>query len=123
MTHHQNAPGLMQADRHADLLEDEVLLEVVAWRSQRLGAAGHDDHVGSLDRLLPEKLPHHLSDAGVETAENGSVSDVGIGRGVEMEDLAHEGPDTLIVQIGSGARATGSGEMGISRACLSLVLH
>src|SRR5205807_3761603 len=63
MAHHQHALRLMKADRHAHLLEDEVLLEVIARRSQRLGAASHDDHVRTLDSLLAQKLAYRLADA------------------------------------------------------------
>ena len=68
MTHHEDAFALMQADRHANLLEDEVLLEVVAWRSQRLCSPGDDNHVGALDALLLQKFSHRHADAMIEAA-------------------------------------------------------
>lgn len=87
MTHHEHPLGLVQADRHAHLFEDEGLLEVVAWGRQGLGAAGDDDHVGTLDALLLQKLLYRFADPLIKAAENGRVRDVWGGRGVEMEDL------------------------------------
>ena len=58
MAHHQHAFGLVQANRHADLFQDEVLLEIVARGSESLGASGDDDHVGALDGLLLQELSH-----------------------------------------------------------------
>jgi len=90
VAHHEDALGLMEADRHADLLEDEVLLEVVARRSERFCPASDDDHVGALDALLLEKLADGTTDAGIEAAEHSGISDVGLGRRVEVEDFAHD---------------------------------
>src|ERR1700675_2600518 len=84
-----DAFGLVQADGHADLFEDEVLFEVVARRSEGFGSSGDDDHIGALDSLLLQKLPHGRADAVIEAAEDGSVGDVLVGGRVEMEDLAH----------------------------------
>ncbi|MFZ0480369.1 MAG: hypothetical protein WAL71_14590 [Terriglobales bacterium] len=89
MAHHKNALGLVQADGHADLLEDEILLEIVARGGESLGAAGNDDHVGSLNGLVLEEFSNGLADAVVETAEHRGIGDVGLGRGVEVEDFAH----------------------------------
>ncbi len=90
VAHDQHAFGLMQANRHADLFEDEVLFEVVTRRGQGLGSAGDDDHIGALDTLLLQELSHGRADAVIEAAENGGVSYVLIGGRVKMEDLAHE---------------------------------
>src|SRR5258708_6125601 len=90
MAHHQHALGLMQTDRHPNLFEDEVLLEVVARGSQSLGSAGDDDHVGTLDGLLLQELSHGAVDAVVEAAEHRRVGHILVGRGIEMEDLLHE---------------------------------
>lgn len=89
MAHDEHAFALVQEDRHADLLEDEVFLEVVAGGSQSLSAAGDDDHVGVLNVLLLQKFAHHGANAVIETAEYGGLSDVGLSGRVEVEDLAH----------------------------------
>ncbi len=73
MAHHQDASGLMQADGHTDLFKNKVLLEVVARRSQRLSSPGDDNHVGTLDALLLQKLSHNRTDAVIETAQNGRI--------------------------------------------------
>jgi hypothetical protein len=80
MAHHEHAPGLVQSDRHADLFEDEILLEVVARRGEGLCASSNDNHVGTFDILLLQKLSHGGSDAVIETAENGGVGYVRGGR-------------------------------------------
>jgi len=89
VAHHQYALGLVQSNRHADLFEDEVLLEVVARRGKSLGSAGDDYHVGALDFLFLQELSDGSADAVVEAAEHGSVGYVLVGGGVEMEDLLH----------------------------------
>ena len=91
VTHDEDAFRLVEANRHAYLLENEILLEVVARRRKGFRAARHDNHVSTLDALLLEKLSHHLADAVIETAKHGRISDVlAVGR-VEMEDLSHVG--------------------------------
>src|ERR1700674_1421117 len=89
VSHDHNTFGLVQAERHADLFEDEVLFEVVARRSEGLGSSGDDDHVGAFDTLLLQELPHGRADTVIEAAEDSGVGDVLVGRRVEMEDLAH----------------------------------
>ena len=96
VTHHEHTFGLVQADRHADLFEDEVLLEVVARGGEGFRAAGDDDHVGALDVLLLQKLSDGSADAVVETAEHGGVGYVGVGGGIEMEDLLHQEALTIV---------------------------
>ncbi|PYX30928.1 MAG: hypothetical protein DMG80_11180 [Acidobacteria bacterium] len=95
VAHHDYTLGLMQADRHANLFEDEILLEVVARRSESLGAPGDDDQVGTLDTLLLHKFSHGPVDAMVEAAEQGGVGYVRVGGGIEMEDLLHEMPHSF----------------------------
>ena len=90
VAHHHDAFRLVQTDRHADLFEDEILLEVVAGRGESLRASGNDDHVGAFDALLLQKLSHDRVDAVIEASEDGSVGRVGSGGGVEMEDFAHK---------------------------------
>jgi len=91
VTHDEHAFRLVEANRHAHLLENEILLEIVAGRRQRFRAACHDDHIHALDALLLEKLSHHLVNAVIETAKHGRIGDVlTVGR-VEMEDLSHVG--------------------------------
>jgi hypothetical protein len=68
VAHHQHSFGLVQANGHSNLFENEVLLEVVAWRSQRLGSSGDNNHVGALDALLLQKLSHRHADAMIEAA-------------------------------------------------------
>jgi hypothetical protein len=89
VAHDQDAFSLVQQDGHADLLEDEVPFEIIAWGSERLGASGDNDHVRTFDSLFLQKFPHGRADAVVETAEDGSVSHVRGGWRVEMEDFAH----------------------------------
>ena len=89
VTHHEDSLGLVQANRHADLFEDEVLLEVVAWGGESFGAARDNDHVGALNTLLLQELSDGSADALVEAAEHGGVGYVGVGGRVEMEDLFH----------------------------------
>src|SRR5271166_338863 len=89
VAHDQNASGPVEQDGHADLFEDEILLEVVARRGESFGASGDDDHVGTLDGLLPQELSHGRANAVIEAAEDGGVGDVRKGGRVEMEDLAH----------------------------------
>ena len=89
MAHDEDALGLVQADRHADLLQDEVLLEVVARGGQCFRASGNDDHVRMLDVLLLQKFADGLVDPMIETAEHRRLGDVRrVGR-IEMENLAH----------------------------------
>lgn len=90
VAHDKNAFGLVETDRHADLLEDEILLEVVARGSERFGASSDDDHVGLHDALLLQKFAHGAIDAVVEAAEHGGIGDVGFGRRVEVKDFVHE---------------------------------
>ena len=89
VAHDQDTLGLVQADGHSDLFEDEVLFEVIARGSEGLGSSGDDDHIDALDSLLLQKLPHGRTDAVIEAAENGGVGHVRVGGRVEMEDLAH----------------------------------
>jgi len=44
--------GLMQADGHAHLFEDEILFRSRCAGSEGLGSSGNDDHVGALDTLF-----------------------------------------------------------------------
>jgi|SRR5208282_1972182 hypothetical protein len=99
VAHDQDALRLVQADGHADLLEDEVLLEVVARGSQGLGSSGYYDHVSALDGLLLQELSHDGADAVIEAAEHGGIGDVWVGGRIEMEDLAHESPSRVVVQF------------------------
>src|SRR5450631_2543952 len=87
VAHDQDSLRLVQADRHANLFEDEVLLEIIAWRSQSLGASGNDDHVSALNALLLQKFSHRRADAMIEAAENSGVGYVWGGGRVEMEDF------------------------------------
>src|SRR5208283_3519142 len=89
VAHDQDALGLVQEDGHANLLQDEVPLKVVARGGEGFGSSGDDDHVGAFDPLLLQKFSHGRADAVVEAAEDGSVGYVGGGGRVEMEDLAH----------------------------------
>jgi hypothetical protein len=89
VAHDHDAFRLVQQDGHADLLQDEVPFEVVAWGSERLGASGDNDHVGAFDALFLQKFAHGGADAMVETAEDGGVGYVSGGGRVEMEDFAH----------------------------------
>ena len=89
MAHQVHAWTLVEQNGHANLLENEIALEVVARRCQRLRAARNNDHVGTQDSLLLEKFLHRVPDALVEAAEHRGVGNVLIGRGVEMEDFAH----------------------------------
>jgi hypothetical protein len=68
VAHYQDTFRLVQADGHPDLLEDEILLEIVARRSQGLGSSGDDNHVGTLDTLLLQKLTHGCADPVIEAA-------------------------------------------------------
>lgn len=106
VTHHEHALGLVQADRHADLLEDEVLLEIVARRGERFRAAGDDDHIRALDGLFLEELPHGSADALVETEEHGGVGDIGVGGRVEVEDFAHDGTCIILADSVGHGRGT-----------------
>src|ERR1700722_7057826 len=89
MAHNQDPFGRVQADRHSDLLQNEILLEVIAWRSQRLGAAGNDNHIRALDSLLFQKLPHRQADAMIKATEHRSIRHVLAGWRIEWEDFAH----------------------------------
>jgi len=89
VAHYEHALGLVQSNRHADLFEDEVLLEVVARGGESFRSAGDDDHGGALDLLLLQELSDGSADTVVETAEHGGVGYVLVGGGVEMEDLLH----------------------------------
>lgn len=80
MAHDEHAPGLVQADRHADLFENELLLEIITRRGEGFGAAGHDDHVGALNGLLLQEFSDGSADPVVEAAEHRSVGDIGFGR-------------------------------------------
>src|SRR5450759_319837 len=90
MAHDHDAFGLVQADGHADLFEDEVLFEVVARGGEGLGSSGDGDHVGALDTLLLQELSHGRADAVIEAAEDGGTGNVRVGGRVKMEDLAHK---------------------------------
>src|SRR6202030_2941053 len=79
VAHDQDAFGLVQADGHADLFEDEVLFEVVARGSESLGSSSDDDHIGPLDTLLLQELSHGGADAVIEAAEDGGVGYVLVG--------------------------------------------
>ncbi len=92
VTHHEDPLGLVQANRHTDLFEDEVLLEIITRRGESFGAARDNDHVGALDTLLLQELSNGSVDAMVEAAEHGGVGYVGVRGGVEMEDLFHGRP-------------------------------
>src|SRR6202521_3932334 len=89
VAHYHDAFGLVQADGHADLFEDEVLFEVIARGGEGLGSSGDDDHIGALDTLLLQELSHGRADTVIEAAEDGGVGYVLVGGRVEMEDLAH----------------------------------
>ena len=87
---HENDPFAgVQANRKADLFQDEIALEIIAGRSQSLGATGNYDHVRPRDRILLEEFTDRQIDAVIKAAENGSVGDVRVRRGVEMEDFTH----------------------------------
>ena len=89
MAHDEDAFRLMQADRHPYLLEDKVLLEVIARGGQCFRASGDDDHVGVVDCLLLKKFSDGLTNAVVKAAENRGFGNVGrVGR-VEMEYFSH----------------------------------
>jgi len=92
MAHDDDSRGLVQANRHADLLQDEILFEVVARRGQGLCSSGYDDHVGTLDSLFLQELSHDGADAVIEAAENRCIGYVWSGRRIEMEDLTHGVP-------------------------------
>src|SRR5579884_2643597 len=80
MAHQIYARTLVQQDRHAYLLEDEIALEVIARRGQRLRAAGDDDHVRPQNGLVLQEFLHGVPDALVKTAEESGIRDVRGGR-------------------------------------------
>jgi hypothetical protein len=90
VAHDQDAFGLVQANGHADLLEDEVLLEVVTRGGQGLGASGDDDHVSAFDVLFLQKLSDCCADPVIEAAEDSGVGHVWGSGGVEMENFFHD---------------------------------
>src|SRR6202012_4669448 len=76
MAHHEHALALVQPDRHADLLQNEVLLESVARGGKRFSPSGHDDHVRIFNALFLQKLADNSIDAMVETGEHRCLGDV-----------------------------------------------
>lgn len=90
VAHDDDSLGLVQANRHADLLQDEILFEIVTRGRQGLGSSGYDDHVGAFDSLFLQELSHGGADAVIEAAEDGCIGYVWPGRRIEMEDLTHE---------------------------------
>src|SRR6266849_3994713 len=98
VTHHEDPLGLVQANRHTDLFEDEVLLEIITRRGESFGAARDNDHVGALDTLLLQELSNGSVDAMVEAAEHGGVGYVGVRGGVEMADLILAASNSRLVQ-------------------------
>jgi hypothetical protein len=89
VAHHQDPFSPVQANRHPDLFQDEILFEVVARRSQRLGTAGDDNHIGAFDFLLLQKLSHCQADAVIEAAKHSGIRHILTGWGIELEDFAH----------------------------------
>ena len=96
VAHDQDAFSLVQANRHANLFKDEVLLEVVARRCQSLGSSGDDDHIGTMDTLLFQELSYGRADAVIEAAEYGGVGHVRGGGRIEMENFAHGMSDAIL---------------------------
>src|ERR1700722_7312069 len=90
VAHHHHALRLVQPDRHADLLKNEILLEVVTRRSQRLSSPGHDNHVNPFNFLLLQKLSDDRPNAMIKAAKDGRVGHVGIGGRIEVENLLHK---------------------------------
>src|SRR5580698_206680 len=89
VAHQKHALGVVQADRHAHLFEDEVALEVIARGGQGFRAAGYDDHVRPCDALTLEKLVGGQTDALIETAEHSGIGLVRLWRRIEVEDFFH----------------------------------
>ena len=89
VTHYQYPLGLVQPDGHPNLFENEVLLKIVARGGKRFRPACDDDHVGALDVLFLQELSHSRADALIETAKHRRIGNIGVGWGIEMEDLPH----------------------------------
>jgi len=119
MAHNKNAFTLMQADGHANLLEDEVLFKVIARRGQRFGASRNHDHVRPFNSLLFQKLSDGGADAMVETGKHGRLGDVRFSRRIEMEDLAH-GSSQSIVAGGVKRCSCDFDSGGVADRCLRL---
>ena len=79
----------MQSNGEAYLFEDEVALEIVARRCQRLCASGDHDHIGTDHGILLKELTDRKVDTVIETAQHRRICDVGVGRRIEVEDLTH----------------------------------
>jgi hypothetical protein len=99
MAHNQDPFGPVQADGHSDLLENEILFEIIARRSQRLGSSGDDNHIGALDSLLLQKLSHGQADTVIKAAEHSSIRHILLSWRIEMEDFAHQ---ALILTVPRG---------------------
>src|SRR6185369_9562319 len=95
MSHEKGAGRLVQQDRHADLLEDKVALEVVARGSESLGAAGDHDHIRAEDVLVLEKLLNSEPNPLIEAAEHSGVSDIGLRMGLEVKYFIHGSKSSL----------------------------
>jgi hypothetical protein len=89
VAHHQDPFSPVQAYRHSDLFQNEILFEVIARRSQRLSSAGDNNHIGALDFLLLQKLSHSHADAVIEATQHSGIRHILAGRGIELEDFAH----------------------------------
>ena len=72
-------------------------------RQAGLGAPRDDNHVRAQDTVLLEEFVHRQPDAVIEAGKHSGIGYVGLGLGVEMEDLLHQG--TLDMwQLGRNAR-------------------
>jgi len=74
MTH--DTLGLVQADRHPHLFENEGLFEVVCAARPGFCPSGDDNHVGALDGLFLQKLSHRRADTVIEAAQHSGIGHV-----------------------------------------------
>src|SRR5262245_5814733 len=89
MTHQVSFLGLVQLNRHAELLKNKVAFEIVTRRGQGSRTACDNDHVGTVNSLLLKKLSHGRTNALIETAQYGRIRYILIGWRVKVENFLH----------------------------------
>ncbi|HET9410095.1 MAG TPA: hypothetical protein VFO39_22860 [Candidatus Sulfotelmatobacter sp.] len=79
VAHEEESLGSVQQNRHTQLLEDEISLEIIAGRGKGLGAASDHNHVWAVDLPPAQEFVHRQPNALIEAAEHCRISYIRLG--------------------------------------------
>src|ERR1700729_1159769 len=94
--HQDNALGVVQAHRRANLFQHKLAVGLEFWRGQAFGPTGNLDGIGMHHADAFEELAKPQVKAAIETPKDGRVAIIPLSRSFEMKNLFHDEPSTRV---------------------------